>query len=154
VANAFRSVEDLLQWQGWLRHKVVDAVEVADPDGVLQQYRAALADYPADLAIEVARRSLTHLRTEFLADWNFRNPFHYAYSLSEMLEHLGRALFALNRRFYAPPFKHWQHDLPTLRPDISAELLQLIGVPDAAGLPARREVLQRTVATLEQALEA
>ena len=151
VANAFRSPEDLKQWQGWLRHKVVDARPVSDPEGVLEEYQRQLADYPAELAGEVVTEALEYLRGEYLEDCNFRNEFHFAYCLRDMLEQVGLALFALNRRFYAPPLKHWQQDLPELEPDLTADLAGLVSLSEGADLASRHGVLQRIVEKLAAA---
>ena len=152
VGNAFRSADDLRQWQGWLRHKVVDAVAVYGPEDVLARYQAALAHYPAALAEQIAREALAYLRTEFLDDWNFRNPYHFAYCLREMLEQIGLALFACHQRFYAPPLKHWQRDLRELRPPLMAELDSLMALSADTDLGAKRGVLARVIASLEAAV--
>ena len=154
VANAFRSPEDLRQWQGWLRHKVVDARPVYDPEGVLVEYQRQLEGYPAGLVDEVVTEALEVLSREYLEDWNFRNEFHYAYCLRDMLEQVGLALFALNLRFYAPPLKHWQQDLPELEPDLTADLAELVSPSEGADLASRRAVLQRIVDNLARAKAA
>jgi len=148
VANAFRSPEDLKQWQGWLRHKVVDARPVSDPEGVLEGYQRGLESYPSELAGEMVVEALEVLREEYLEDWSFRNEFHYAYCLRDMLEQVGLVLFALNRRLYAPPLKHWQQDLPELEPDLTADLAELVSPSEGANLASQRAVLQRIVEKL------
>jgi len=148
VAHAFRSAGDLRQWQGWLQHKIVDAVALHDPGDLLRGYQRHLRTYPAALADEVAAQALEHLHTAYLDDWGFRNAYHFAYCLRDILEHLGTALFARNRRFYAPPLKHWHRQLASLKPPLEEALQQLVALSPEADLAGKRELLLTIVERL------
>lgn len=148
VANAFRSADDLLKWQGWYRHKIVDAVEVLDTHGILAAYRESLAAYPDTLAEEIATTALDYLVTEFLDDWSVHNVFHFAYCLRDILEHVGLALYARNRRFFAPPLKHWHCDIPALTPRLADDLSDLVSLPPDVDLLGKRDILARIVEQL------
>ncbi len=126
VEGVFHSREELLAYQGTLQHKVVEAVALHDPGGLLALWQARLSQYPDALAEEVVVRATDYLQCEYLEDWGFRSPFHYCYALQDLLHHLGVALYAHNRRFFMPPLKRWPHDLPSLRPNLERELADLI----------------------------
>jgi len=141
VAHAFRSPDDLLQWQGWLQHKIVDAVALHDPDDLLRGYQQHLRTYPVALADEVAADALDHLQSEHLDGGGFRSIYHFAYCLCDLLEHLGIALFARNRRFYAPPLKHWPRQLASLQPPLEEALQQLVALSPDVDLAGKHELL-------------
>ena len=150
VANAFRSADDLRQWQAWLQHKVIDAVALHDPGAILPRYQKQLSHYPDDLAIQIAAEALDYLQAEYLDSQPFRNVFHYAYCLRDILEHIGLALYALNRRFFAPPLKQRHRELPMLRPRIQNQLLRMVALSPDEPLHARRAPLRRIVAMLRR----
>jgi Nucleotidyltransferase domain len=148
VAHAFDSPESLRQWQGWLQHKIVDALPIHDPHGLLAQYQARVAHYPETLGDRIAEEALDDLRAEYLAGDLFRNEFHFAYCLQDILEHVGLALYARNRRFFAAPLKTWHRDLTGLRPDLRDELSALISLSPATDLADKRAILAAVVERL------
>ncbi len=126
VEGVFHSCDELLAYQAALQHKVVEAVALCDSGGLLAKWQQELTHYPEALSEEVTARAIEYLREEYLEDWGFRSPFHYCYTLQDLLRHVGIALYARNRRFFMPPLKRWPHDLPSLQPNLERELADLI----------------------------
>lgn len=150
VDHAFVSWEDLLDIQGVLQHKFVEARPVIDPDGVLTGYQRQLAEYPESLADEVVSVSTRYLKDEYVDDWGFRSVFHYSFLLGDILEHVGQAVYARNRRFYMPPLKRLHRDLPSLVPDISDELLELVTLHSADDFTGKLAALKSIVQKLQE----
>jgi hypothetical protein len=153
VGGVFASRELLLAYQGALQHKVVEAVAVHDPEGLLAAYQQRLRAYPEALAAEVVTWATDHLQEEYLDDWGFRSRFHYGFCLRDMLEHMALALYARNRRFCMPPLKRWPGDLRVLRPDLEPEATVLLAAEEQAGYARPREALARAVAKLRRDYE-
>ncbi len=106
-----------LDWAVWGYHLPTDLahqITIADPDGVVQGWRARLIPYPDAMAQAIARRWLT-----FLTYW--RDDYHYAgkvaradpiflAGLSAKLAHgILQTVFALNRVHF--PGDGWNLDL-------------------------------------------
>lgn len=149
VEDAFRSADQLLSSQAVLQHKFVESIPVLDPDGLLAHFQARLTDYPDNIAEEILSRSVAYLRSEYLDDWGFRNIFHYSYCLQDILEHIGQALYAKNRRFYMPALKRWPGDLPTLKPNLENELAEMVSISPGCDLDNKRQALERIISRLE-----
>lgn len=148
IDQAFVSGEDLLDCQGVLQHKFVEAQAIYDPDGVLAEYRRRLGDYPDFVAQEIVNSRTAYLQEEYLDDWGFRGVFHYCYCLADMLEHIAQAIYARNKRFYMPPLKRLHHDLQSLEPNISGELTTLVTVTPDDDYEPKRAALESIVSRL------
>ena len=147
VGAVFHSIDGLLAHQAALQHKLVEAVAVHDPSELLSEYQQRLSQYPDALAGEVVARATGYLQEEYLDDWRFRSRFHFAYVLRDILEQIGLALYARNKRFYMPPLKRWPRDLRHLQPNLEQDLFVLIGGGEE-GFESEREALSAIVERL------
>ena len=151
IDHVFFSWEELLDYQGFLQHKFIDAVPVLDPLSLLADHQRRLSDDPDDVTRDVVVHALQHLKEEYLDDWHFRSVFHFAYCLGDVLERVGQAIYACNKRIYSPPLKRLHRDLPTLEPDISADLARLASISPADDLETQRIALATIVNKLWKA---
>ena len=125
LRSLYRTPESLLELQGVVQHKIVEAAAVHDPRGVLPRYQRRATAYPARIQRAVFAKAIRSLEVAY-RDWGTRNEFHFAASLPPILEAICVALYARNRRLFMVPGKRLHRDLRTLRPDLEEDLRGLV----------------------------
>jgi hypothetical protein len=149
-----------LDWAIWGYHLPTDLahqITIADPDGIVEGWRARLIPYPAPMAQAIAQRWLA-----FLTYW--RDDYHYAgkvaradpvflAGLSAKLAHaILQVVFALNRVHF--PGDGWTldlaHSLPLQPAHLDARLRKALATSD----PAEQRHAFRSIITDITALAA
>ena len=125
LGRLYRSPEDLRNLQGVIQHKIVEAVAVHDPQGVLPRFQKRATAYPARIRRVVLSEAL-RLLDEAYRNWGSRNEFNYVSELPSLLTEICTALYARNRRLFMVPFKRLHVDLKGLRPNIEREMYRLV----------------------------
>lgn len=125
LRHLYRSPEDLLERQAAVQHKIVEAVAVHDPQGLLKVFERRAAAYPRRIRRAVVARSLRSLETAY-GEWGFRNEFQYAVEMPRIIEDICLNLYARNGRLMMMPLKRIHKDVRELKPDIGADLLRLV----------------------------
>ena len=121
----YRSPKDFLELEGTVQHKIVEAVGIFDPRGLLETYQAKVAAFPRRIRRAVVSHALETLDTAY-ENWGFRNEFQYTAQLASLLENISIALYTRNCRLFMLPFKRLHADLPQLKPNIEGEMRRLI----------------------------
>lgn len=146
LGRLYRSPEDLRNLQGVVQHKIVEAVSVHDPRGLLPRYQKVVEAYPERIRTAVLSDALRSLEGAY-RNWGSRNEFQYVSELPFLLTEICTALYARNRRLFMAPFKRLHVDVKGLRPNIEREMYRLV----RSGRTARTREEART--TLRQILE-
>jgi predicted nucleotidyltransferase len=120
----YRSPDDLVKVQNTVQHKIVEAVPIYDPLGLLEKYQAKASAYPERIRRAVFDRAIRSLRNAE-ENWESRNELNFAFDFSTILEAICTALYARNRRLLMLPFKRLHRDLKELRPNIESEVYRL-----------------------------
>lgn len=85
---------------------IQNGIALHDPDGLLEKWKATIADYPEDARREVVWRRLffAGIACGDISRAVDRGDLLHAFACkASFLEHYARALFALNRRYYRKP---------------------------------------------------
>lgn len=148
----YQTPEDLLELQGVVQHKIVEAVPVYDPHELLANYQREVGTYPDKIRKAVSSQAIKSLEAAY-ENWGSRNEFNFVSELPPLLENICIALYALNRRLFMVPYKRLHADLTTLRPNIEAEMYRLV----RSGRSARsriegKKVLRRIIRKLRAAM--
>ncbi len=142
ASNLFSSKETLLKWQSFIQHKLVETDPVHDPERIFFNLKENVGSYPPELAQETVKDSLNYLRSEFIEDWGFKNSYHFAFSLQDILEHIAKAFYASHRKLFMPPLKRFQTDIAEVSPDLHTLLLNLVCIDQKMNYVDKKEILQ------------
>jgi len=124
LRRLYRSPEDFLESQGVVQHKIVEAIAIYDPGGLLPRYQALADAYPQPVRRAVFRGAIRSLEATY-EEWGWRNEFHYASDLPSILDSVCLALYARNRRLFMTAFKRLPKDLKELTPNLEAQVYRL-----------------------------
>lgn len=128
IYSFYNSVEAFLELQHFLKHKIIDAIDIYDPNNLLKSYQKEIKKYPEKIFKEVFNKSINQVKETlfYFENHTFRNEFQYAFEQWEILQPICEALYSKNRQLLMLPFKRLHNDLQTLKPNIEEEMYQLI----------------------------
>ena len=148
--NLFSSKSHLLQWQPFIQHKLVETLPVYDPDSNLENMKALVSLYPDNLAEAVRDESLKYLENEYIHDWGFKNNYHFAFSLQDILNHIALAFYASIKKLYMPPLKRFQDDLINFNPKLNTLLSEFTKIKDSLSFDMKKETLIKAIKNLRE----
>ncbi|MCL5429968.1 MAG: nucleotidyltransferase domain-containing protein [Candidatus Marsarchaeota archaeon] len=145
VNSLYKSSKDLLEWQGTVQHKIVEAIPVYDPENLLKLYQNRVSKYPQRIQSVVYSNAINTLDSIYNG-WAFRNEFHFAFELPTIIETICLAIYSKNRRLYMRPFKRAHKDLKELKPNIEKEMYFLVsGTNSKKNRDSKKRVLKKII---------
>lgn len=153
VYSIYDSKDKFLKLQHFIKHKIIDAVIVYDPDNLLNIYQKEINKYPKKIFNEVFNDSIIKIKENlfYFKNHGFRNEFQYAYEQWEILQPICQALYAKNNRLFMLPFKRLHNDLKDLKPNIKKEMYQLIrGDNNKKTINKKIEIIKIILSKLEK----
>lgn len=156
VNNLFRSKSNFLKFQDFIQHKIVDAVTIYDPKGILDKYQKRISVYPEKIRKAVFGESLGELK-EIYSMWTengFRNKFQFVEFLSKIQKCIFLAIYSKNRKFCMYPYKRAHKDLLYLKPKIKESMEYLASGPNTQkNIEQKRKILKSIISKLEKSFK-
>ncbi len=124
VNNLYKSEDNFLELQHFIKHKIVDSIAVYDPDKLLTKWKKQAEKYPKRVMKKVFDSQIDSIK-ENLFYWKhhgFRNEFQFGFEQWDMIKAICQALYAKNNCMFMLPYKRLHKDLKKLKPNIEKEM--------------------------------
>jgi len=128
VNTFYDSKENFLEFQHFIKHKIIDAIAVYDPENLLERWKREIERYPEKIMKEVFNLQISLIK-ENLFYWKyheFRNEFQFGFEKWDVIQAICQAIYAKNKTLFMLPYKRLHNDLKILKPNIEKELYALI----------------------------
>lgn len=153
VNNFYKSKQNYLEFQHFLKHKIIDAIVVYDPKNLLKKYQSEIEKYPAEILDEIIRDSINSVK-ENMFYWEhhgFRNEFQFGFEQWEVIQAICQALYTKNKRLFMLPYKRLDKDLGELKPNIEREMYVLIrGTNTKEMIKKKIGIVRKIISKLEK----
>ena len=128
VNSFYKSKENFLELQHFIKHKIVDAVAIYDPDKLLVEWKKIVESYPKKIMKEVFDFQIVSIKENmfYWQNHGFRNEFQFGFEQWDVIKAICQAIYAKNNRMFMLPYKRIHDDLKELKPNIEKEMYVLI----------------------------
>ena len=152
IINFYRSKENFLELQHFIKHKIVDSVAIYDPKKLLRVWRKEAQRYPKKIMNEVVESQIYCIKEE-LFYWRhhgFRNEFQFGFEKWDLVKRICQALYAKNNRMFMLPYKRLHNDLKELKPNIEKEIYSLVrGKNSSRVINKKIKIVERIIEKLK-----
>jgi predicted nucleotidyltransferase len=153
VNTLYDSKEKFLEFQHFVKHKIVDSVAIYDPGNILVEWKKKVEKYPKKIMEEVFNSQIVSIK-ENLFYWQnhrFRNEFQFGFEQWEVIQAICQAIYAKNKRLFMLPYKRLHKDLKELKPNIEKEMYTLIrGTNTPEMIKKKIKIVKRVISKLEK----
>jgi hypothetical protein len=153
VLDLYKSSEDFLELQHFIKHKVIDSIAVYDPGNLLMGWKKIAEKYPKKIMDDVFNSQIDYVK-ENLFYWKhhgFRNEFQFGFEQWDVIKAIFQAIYAKNRIMFMLPFKRVHNDMKKLKPNIEKEMYLLIrGENDQKGVEKKIKIVEKIVQKIEK----
>jgi predicted nucleotidyltransferase len=128
VDGFYSSIENYLNYQHFIKHKIVDSIAIYDFGRLLPMWKTEVQRYPKNFMKEVFDSQISSVK-ENLFYWKnhkFRNEFQFGFEQWDLIKGICQALYAKNNHLFMLPYKRLAKDLKELKPNIEKEMYELI----------------------------
>jgi hypothetical protein len=128
VSDFYKSKDNFLELQHFVKHKIVDSVVVYDPDKLLAKWKKKVEKYPKKIMKEVFDFQICSIKEElfYWENHGFRNEFQFGFEQWDLVKGICQALYARNNEMFMLPYKRVHRDLGRLKPNIEKEMYELV----------------------------
>lgn len=147
VDNLYKSKQNYLELQHFLKHKIIDSIPVYDPNNLLKKYQRKIKKYSRKILDEIIKDSIKSVK-ENLFYWEhhgFRNEFQFGFEQWEVIQSICQALYAKNKQLFMLPYKRLHKDLKELKPNIEKEMYALIRGKNSKGMIKKKISIVKSV---------
>jgi|TARA_Y100000310_G_scaffold331787_1_gene406023 predicted nucleotidyltransferase len=153
VNNFYKSKENFLELQHFMKHKIVDSVSVYDPNKLLVKWKKKVEKYSKRIMKEVFNSQIYSIKEELFYWKNhcFRNEFQFGFEQWDIIKPICQAIYAKNNRMFMLPYKRIHNDLKELKPNIEKEMYELIrGKNTSRMINKKIKLVHKIIAKLEK----
>jgi len=152
VYGFYSSIDNYLNYQHFIKHKIVDSLSIFDKENLLPIWKREVEKYPNKFMKEVINSQIISIK-ENLFYWRhhkFRNEFQFGFEFWDVMKAICQALYAKNNRMFMLPYKRIHNDLRELKPNIEKEMYQLIrGENTPEMIKKKSKIVEKILAKLE-----
>jgi predicted nucleotidyltransferase len=136
INDFYKSKENYLELQHFMKHKIVDSVAIYDPSGLLSQWKKKVQKYPKKFMKEVFNSQIDSIKEElfYWKNHGFRNEFQFSFEQWDTIKYICQALYAKNNRMFMLPYKRIHNDLKELKPNIEKDIYELVKGRNTPGI--------------------
>ena len=127
INDFYKSVDNFLELQHFVKHKIIDSVGIYDSQKFLDQWKKQAEKYPKEFMKKVFDSQIYSIKEE-LFYWEyhcFRNEFQFGFEQWDLMKAICQALYSKNNKMFMLPYKRIHNDLKELKPNIEKEMYQL-----------------------------
>lgn len=153
VNDLYKSKDNYLDLQHFIKHKVVDAIPIYDPDNFLIMWKKEVERYPKNIMKEIFNSQIYSIKEElfYWKNHGFRNEFQFAFEQWDLIKAICQALYAKNNMMFMLPYKRIHNDLDNLKPNIKKEMYQLIrGKNTPRMIKQKIKIVEKILSKLER----
>ena len=128
VYGFYSTIDNYLNYQHFIKHKIVDSILIFDKENSLSIWKNEVEKYPKKFMKDVVNSQIVSIK-ENLFYWRhhkFRNEFQFGFEFWDVMKAICQALYAKNNRMFMLPYKRIHNDLKELKPNIEKEMYQLV----------------------------
>jgi hypothetical protein len=153
VYGFYNSIDNYLNYQHFIKHKIVDSISLFDKEKLLPIWKKEVEKYPRKFMGEVVNSQIISIK-ENLFYWRhhkFRNEFQFGFEYWDVMKAICQALYAKNNRMFMLPYKRIHNDLKELKPNIEKEMYQLVrGDNTPEMIKKKSKIVEKILAKLEK----
>lgn len=128
VNEFYTNKENYLNYQHFIKHKIIDSVAIYDKERLLPKWKKEVQRFPTKIMKEVIGSQIASVK-ENLFYWKhhkFRNEFQFGFEQWDLIKGICQAIYAKNNCLFMLPYKRIRKDLKELKPNIEKEMYELI----------------------------
>ena len=152
VSGFYTSIDNYLNYQHFIKHKIVDSISIFDKEKLLSIWKEEVEKYPRKFMKEVVNSQIISIK-ENLFYWRhhkFRNEFQFGFEYWDVMKAICQALYAKNNRMFMLPYKRIHNDLKELKPNIEKEMYQLVRGKNTHGMIKKKsKIVEKILHKLE-----
>jgi len=152
VYGFYSTIDNYLNYQHFIKHKIVDSISIFDKENSLSIWKKEVEKYPKKFMKDVVNSQIVSIK-ENLFYWRhhkFRNEFQFGFEFWDVMKAICQALYAKNNRMFMLPYKRIHNDLKELKPNIEKEMYQLIrGENTSEIIKNKSKVVEKILSKLE-----
>jgi hypothetical protein len=128
INKFYKSPENFLELQHFIKHKIVDSISIYDPKKLLLKWKKQVEKYPKQFMKKVFDLEIYSIKEElyYWENHGFRNEFQFNFEQWDLMRHICQALYAKNNQMFMLPYKRLHKDLKRLKPNIEKEMYGLL----------------------------
>ena len=153
VYGFYASIVNYLNYQHFIKHKIVDSISIFDKEKLLPIWKKEVEKYPKKFMDDVFKSQIISIK-ENLFYWKnhkFRNEFQFGFEYWDVMKAIFQALYAKNNRMFMLPYKRIHNDLKELKPNIEKEMYQLVrGENTSEMIKKKSKIVERILTKLEK----
>jgi hypothetical protein len=153
IHSFYKSKENFLESQHFIKHKIVDSISIYDPNNLLVGWKKEVERYPKEFMKKVFDSQIYAIK-ENLYYWKnhgFRNEFQFGFEQWDLIKAICQAIYAKNNKVFMLPFKRLHKDLKELNPNIEKEMYQLIrGTNNSKNISKKIKIVEKIISKLER----
>jgi hypothetical protein len=153
VYGFYASIVNYLNYQHFIKHKIVDSISIFDKEKLLPIWKKEVEKYPKKFMDDVFKSQIISIK-ENLFYWKnhkFRNEFQFGFEYWDVMKAICQALYAKNNRMFMLPYKRIHNDLKELKPNIEKEMYQLVrGENTSEMIKKKSKIVERILTKLEK----
>jgi hypothetical protein len=153
VNNFYKSVENYLESQHFIKHKIIDSVAIFDSEKLLIEWKKEAERYPKKFMKVVFDSQINSIKEElfYWKNHHFRNEFQFGFEQWDLIKSICQAIYAKNKMMFMLPYKRLHNDLKILKPNIEKEIYQLIrGDNTQSVIKKKIKIVDRIIKKLEK----
>ena len=152
VYGFYSSIDNYLNFQHFIKHKLVDSISIFDKENSLPIWKKEVEKYPKKFMKEVVDSQIISIK-ENLFYWRhhkFRNEFQFGFEFWDIMKAICQALYAKNNLMFMLPYKRIHNDLKELKPNIEKEMYQLVrGENTPEMIKKKSKIVEKILSKLE-----
>lgn len=152
VYGFYTSIDNYLNYQHFIKHKIVDSISIFDKEKLLPIWKKEVEKYPKKFMKEVVNSQIISIK-ENLFYWRhhkFRNEFQFGFEFWDVMKAICQAIYAKNNRMFMLPYKRIHNDLKELKPNIEKEMYQLVrGENTPEMIKKKSKIVEKILSKLE-----
>lgn len=152
IYGFYTSIDNYLNYQHFIKHKIVDSISIFDREKLLPIWKKEVERYPKEFMKKVFNSQVVSIK-ENLFYWRhhkFRNEFQFGFESWDVMKAICQAIYAKNNRMFMLPYKRIHNDLKELKPNIEKEMYQLVrGKNTQKMINQKIDIVKRILAKLE-----
>ena len=152
-SKLFSSKEYFLQNQDNAQFMIVEARAVYDPKNYIKKLKKMVSKYPTKLSKEIVADMVENLKVKLMWNgvvWIPRNKYSFINDIRDIVWFIAVAHYAKNKAFLMNSMKRWHHDMDDFKPNIKADLDNLLSIDQNFGKENKSIYLKRIIKKFEE----